>query len=71
MHSCGYCQQIFASKSQLMEHTTVPLPVEYARSVLLERKISIDTRENTTMTASFHVANADCCTDDMITCIAI
>jgi hypothetical protein len=48
-----------------------PLPAEHVRKCLLGRKISIDTRENTTTTASFHVANADCCTDERITCIAI
>ena len=41
--------------------------MEYVRSVLLERKISIDKRENTTTTASFHVASVDCCTDEGIT----
>jgi uncharacterized Zn-finger protein len=76
MHSCGYCQQTFAKKSQLMEHHRLNKHHNTFNCGVCQkcftRKKNLDRhmRKHTT-TASFHVANADCCIDERITCIDV
>jgi uncharacterized Zn-finger protein len=72
MHSCGYCQQTFVKKSQLMEHhrlnkhhNTFTCGVCQER---FARKKNLDRHERKHNNDSFlPCSECDCCTDERIT----